>query len=137
VQTPAGVAVAVRAIPVALLLVLSVRLIEAQAEERTVWSNDGRSVASSDLVGAPVRNAEGESVGRVDALLVDPPGGNVSYAVVVLEPLPSLTQRRVVVPWTDIRLQVEQEQIRKAPPRGRIVARGEQAALDRAPRYER
>jgi sporulation protein YlmC with PRC-barrel domain len=122
-------------ISVALLVVISAPVSLAQAAERATWSNEGGTVASTDLVGAPVRNAEGENVGRIDALLVDPRSDRVSYAVVALAPLPTLTQRHVVVPWSEIRLQVEEEQIRKAT-RTRIVARVEQRVLAAAPRYE-
>jgi sporulation protein YlmC with PRC-barrel domain len=124
-------------IAIALVFVVSAPVMVARAAERATWREGGGHVASTALIGASVRNTAGENVGRLDALLVDPRTGKVSSAVVALAPLPTLTQQRVVVPWTDIRIQVEQESIRKAPPHPTVVARVEQAALDRAPRYER
>jgi sporulation protein YlmC with PRC-barrel domain len=109
---------------------------EGVPHDRPVWKGGHGEFNASTVIGVPVRNDAGVEVGKIDDLVVDPRSGAIRHAVISLGALAHLARNVVVVPWTAVKVQTEVEQIRKAPPHTRVVARVTQAALDRAPRYE-
>jgi sporulation protein YlmC with PRC-barrel domain len=101
-----------------------------------VWKNEAGAVDARALIGALVKNDSGLDVGKIEQLMMNPRTGRVTHAVVAVGSVVALTEHRVVVPWSEIRLASELVQVRKTAPHAEWVATIAQAALDRAPRYD-
>jgi sporulation protein YlmC with PRC-barrel domain len=96
--------------------------------ERQAWSNTQGLHETGDIIGTSVQDSQGKSVGKIDALLIDPKDGKVSHAVIGLGGLLGVGKERVVVSWSDLRMSGHQE--------GRKAAITlDQSTLDRAPKY--
>ena len=94
------------------------------------WKGDANVMESSDIIGVRIKNTEGKDLGEIDKLLIDPASGKVTHAVVGLGGLLGVGEKKVVVPWSEIKM--------SSTTGGRkpsIVM--EQAKLEAAPRYER
>ena len=100
-------------------------------DNRPAWKAEGSVVESRDIIGTKIKNAEGKDIGEVDSLIVDPQSGKVTHAVVGLGGVLGVGEKKVVVPWSDLKMAGTHERGRKAS----IVM--DQAKLDSAPRYER
>jgi sporulation protein YlmC with PRC-barrel domain len=99
-------------------------------KERSAWSNTQGLHEAKDIVGTKVQNAEGKDIGKVDALLIDPKDGKVTHAVIGLGGLAGVGEKKVVVPWSQLKVARDDKN------RDHMIATIESSALDRAPRYE-
>ena len=99
-------------------------------DTRPAWTNDARLHDSRDIIGTRIKNAEGKDIGEIDRLLIDPQSGKVSHVVVGLGGLLGVGEKKVVVPWADLKMGAGQEG--KKP-----VITMDQAKLESAPRYDR
>src|SRR5437016_6981829 len=54
---------------------------------------------AGNLIGKPVRNAAGETLGKLEELVVDPASGNVMFGILSLSGLSGMSDRLVAVPW--------------------------------------
>ena len=84
---------------------------------------------TKDIIGTRIKNTAGKDLGEVDPLLIDR-NGKVSHVVIGLGGLAGVGEKKVVVPWSDLKF---------AP-----VAAGkknaimmDEARLENAPRYDR
>ncbi|AWK87984.1 hypothetical protein DEW08_11855 [Azospirillum thermophilum] len=75
----------------------AVILAQAEALQRAIGKP--RVVAAEDLQRATLRGSDGEQVGKVSELVVDPTTGRVAYAVVELSGFLGLSERHFPVPW--------------------------------------
>lgn len=103
--------------------------------DQPAWSNPDRAVRAGTVIGVPVQDMQGNTIGKIDDLMVGR-DGKVSHALVAIGPLPGLTGRKIVVPWSDVRFATAEERSRKAAPHRRTVVRLDDRVLDRALRYE-
>jgi hypothetical protein len=85
---------------------------------------------SKDIIGTRIKNAEGKDLGEVDQLLVDTQTGKVSHVVIGLGGLMGVGEKKVVVPWSDLKFAPAADGKKNA-----ITM--DQAKLESAPRYER
>src|SRR5262245_39584342 len=99
--------------------------IDASAEFSTEGVYD-----TNALIGMRVKNTQGKDIGEIDALLVNPGDGRVSYVVVGVGGVLGIGAKHLVVPWSQLRISSDSD-------RHRTVATMDQSMLDRAPRYER
>jgi sporulation protein YlmC with PRC-barrel domain len=99
-------------------------------DTRPSFRPEGNVVESKDIIGARIKNAEGKDVGEIDNVLIDPQSGRISHVVVGLGGLMGVGEKKVVVPWSDVKM--------ASTKNGRKAAfTMDQAKLESAPRYER
>ena len=106
------------------------REISKQRDTRPAWKSDAALHDSGEIVGTRIKNAEGKDIGEIDRLLIDPQSGKVSHVVVGLGGLLGVGEKKVVVPWSDLKFGAVQDG-KKA------MITMDQAKLESAPRYER
>ncbi len=99
-------------------------------DTRPAWKNDAALHDSGDIIGTRIKNAEGKDIGEIDRLLIDPQSGKVSHVVVGLGGFLGVGEKKVVVPWSDLKMGAAQNG-KKA------TITMDQAKLESAPRYER
>src|SRR5262245_30655018 len=87
----------------------------------------GNAWLSSNLVGNPVRNGAGETLGKMEELVVDPSTGNVHFAVLSLSGL-GMRERWVAVPWSALAF---------VPGRDYVLLDMDKNVLERAPSFTR
>jgi sporulation protein YlmC with PRC-barrel domain len=96
--------------------------------QREAWQMPAGAVESGKLIGARIKNADNKDIGEIDALIVNSADGKITHVVVGKGGIAGIGETKVVVPWSDVTLRAE---------RDTVVVSMDQAALDRAPRYER
>lgn len=65
----------------------------------------GQAVFTSDLIGADVKNPEGQSLGKVSQLVVDRQDARIASAVVSVGGVLGIGSREVAIPWKDLMLE--------------------------------
>ena len=101
----------------------------AESTKPPVWKNSAGLHETKDIIGTRVKNVAGKDLGEIDQLLIDR-NGKVSHVVIGLGGVAGVGEKKVVVPWSDLKF---------AP-----VAEGKKNAitmdemkLEGAPRYDR
>ena len=115
-------------------LVLSAQTVAAAdksaSDKAPVWKNDAGLQATKDIIGTRIKGADGKDIGEVDQLLIDSKTGKVSHVVIGVGGLAGVGEKKVVVPWSDLRFAPVTEGKKNAVTMDR-------AKLESAPRYER
>jgi sporulation protein YlmC with PRC-barrel domain len=80
---------------------------------------------TSQIVGADVENAQGEDLGKIEDLVLDPQNGRVSYAVLSFGGFLGLGEKYFAIPWNALQakageddtmiLNVDKEKLQNAP----------------------
>jgi sporulation protein YlmC with PRC-barrel domain len=105
-----------------LLLTLS-----AFAQQSTSTTLPGLLLSTESILGSEIKDPQGEGVGKIKQLMIDPQTGLVKYAVVAVGGLLGVGEKTVIVPWHT--LEVAQD--------GRSVALNvSKQLLKDAPKYE-
>jgi hypothetical protein len=99
-------------------------------DTRPAWKNDAGLHDSGDIIGTRIKNAEGKDIGEIDRLMIDPSSGKVSHVVVGLGGFLGVGEKKVVVPWSDLKMSA-------ATNGKKALITMDQAKLENAPRYER
>jgi sporulation protein YlmC with PRC-barrel domain len=94
------------------------------------WKNTAALHETKDIIGTRIKSSDGKDLGEVDQLLIDTQTGKVSYAVIGVGGLAGVGEKKVVVPWSELKFAPTAEGKKNA-----IVM--DPAKLDSAPRYER
>ena len=92
------------------------------------WKHPGLH-ESKDIVGTRIKNADGKDLGEIDQLLINR-NGKVSHVVIGLGGLAGMAEKKVVVPWSDLKFAPVTEGKKNA-----ITM--DETRLESAPRYER
>jgi sporulation protein YlmC with PRC-barrel domain len=100
------------------------------AKDRQAWKADAGSLDSKHVIGMKVRTPDGKNVGDVDQLIMNAKDGKVTHAVIGLGGLAGVGEKKVVVPWSQLKVARDDKN------RDHMIATIESSALDRAPRYE-
>ncbi len=66
-------------------------------------------LSASALKGAPVKNLEGEDLGKIEDLIFDPANGQVAYAVLSFGGILSVGDRQYAIPWDMLYLDTRNE----------------------------
>jgi sporulation protein YlmC with PRC-barrel domain len=64
----------------------------------------GNEVLASNIIGATVKNAAGENVGKIDELVIDPQDARIKAAVVSVGGLLGIGAKSVAVPWDKVKM---------------------------------
>jgi sporulation protein YlmC with PRC-barrel domain len=64
----------------------------------------GNEVLASNIIGANVKNAAGENVGKIDELVIDPQDARIKAAVVSVGGLLGIGAKSVAVPWDKVKV---------------------------------
>jgi sporulation protein YlmC with PRC-barrel domain len=64
----------------------------------------GSEIYASQLIGANVKNAAGESVGKIDELVIDPKDARIKMAVVSVGGLLGIGSKSVAIPWDKVKM---------------------------------
>ena len=99
-------------------------------DTKPAWKNDAALHDSGDIIGTRIKNAEGKDIGEIDRLMINPQSGKVSHVVVGLGGFLGVGEKKVVVPWSDLKFGAAHDG-KKA------MITMDQAKLESAPRYER
>jgi sporulation protein YlmC with PRC-barrel domain len=94
----------------------------AQKEDVTAGSNIYRS---SKLIGADIENPQGENLGDIEDIVIDPATGHVAYAVLSFGGFLGVGEKFFAIPWAALTpksgeterfvLNVDKERLRNAP----------------------
>jgi sporulation protein YlmC with PRC-barrel domain len=85
-------------------------------------------VYASRLIGASVKNAQGENIGKIDELLIDPKEARIKAAVVSVGGLLGIGAKSVAVPWDKFTLGSERDTV--------VVAMAKEE-LEQAPNWQK
>lgn len=66
-----------------------------------------KEVYTSDLIGAPVKNPQGENLGSLQELVLDPREAKITNAVVSTGGLLGIGAKAVAVPWKSVTLEAD------------------------------
>jgi sporulation protein YlmC with PRC-barrel domain len=87
-------------------------------------------VYASKLIGASVKDAQGESLGKIDELLIDPKDARIKAAVVSVGGVLGLGAKSVAIPWDKMTMGT-------GPDRDTIVVAMGKEELERAPGWQK
>jgi sporulation protein YlmC with PRC-barrel domain len=83
---------------------------------------------ASDLIGATVKNPQGETLGSIKELVFDPQDAKIKNAVVSMGGLLGIGSKSVAIPWSEITLQSDGKAV--------VVAMGKEE-LQNAPEWKK
>jgi sporulation protein YlmC with PRC-barrel domain len=84
-------------------------------------------LSSTTIVGTTVKNPQGEELGRIQDLMIDPQNGRVVQALVAFGGMLGLNEKHVAIPWEafkvglgqeELIVEMEKEQLQRAPAAG-------------------
>jgi sporulation protein YlmC with PRC-barrel domain len=87
-------------------------------------------VYASKLIGASVKDTQGESLGKIDELLIDPRDARIKAAVVSVGGVLGLGAKSVAIPWDKMTMG-------SGPDRDTIVVAMGKEELERAPGWQK
>jgi sporulation protein YlmC with PRC-barrel domain len=102
----------------------------SQDTERTTWTPQPTAVESSKLIGMKVRTADGKDIGQIDQVVVNQSDGKITHVILNKGGVLGVGGEKLVLTWRDVKLQHDVDNPDK------WVAVGDQAKIDRAPKYE-
>ena len=76
---------------------------EKPNKEVTTSVGTAKEVYASTLIGASVKNPQGESLGKIDELVIDLQQAQVKTAVVSMGGLLGIGSKYVAVPWSEVK----------------------------------
>jgi hypothetical protein len=100
----------------------------ARDTQAPAWKHAGLH-ETKDIIGTRIKSAEGKDLGEIDQLLIDR-NGKVSHVVIGVGGLAGVGEKKVVVPWSDLKFAPVTEDKKNA-----ITM--DATKLERAPRYDR
>ena len=111
-------------------MLLATPLIASAADTKPpAWKNDAGLHETKDIIGTRIKNAAGKDLGEIDQLLIDR-NGKVTHAVIGLGGVAGVGEKKVVVPWSELKFAPVTEGKKNA-----ITM--DEAKLESAPRYDR
>jgi sporulation protein YlmC with PRC-barrel domain len=87
-----------------------------------------KELYTSDLIGATVKNPQGESLGSIKELVLDPKDAKIKNAVVSMGGLLGIGSKSVTIPWNEVTLQSDGKAV--------VVAMGREE-LQNAPEWRK
>lgn len=105
-------------------------LVSSAADTKApAWKADAGLHETKDIIGTRIKNTAGKDLGEIDQLLIDR-NGKVSRVVIGLGGVAGVGEKKVVVPWSDLKFAPVSEGKKNA-----ITM--DEARLESAPRYDR
>jgi sporulation protein YlmC with PRC-barrel domain len=87
-------------------------------------------VYGSNLIGASVKNPQGESLGKIDELVIDPHDARIKAAIVSVGGVLGLGAKSVAIPW-------EKMTMGTGPDRDTIIVAMAKEELEKAPGWQK
>jgi sporulation protein YlmC with PRC-barrel domain len=87
-------------------------------------------VYASNLIGASVKNAQGESLGKIDELVIDPKDARIKAAIVSVGGVLGIGAKSVAVPWDKVTMGSDAD-------RDTIVVAMGREELEQAPSWQK
>jgi sporulation protein YlmC with PRC-barrel domain len=87
-------------------------------------------VYASKLIGATVKNTQGESLGKIDELVIDPRDARIKAAVVSIGGLLGIGAKSVAVPWDKVTMGADAD-------RDTVVVAMGKEELEQAPGWQK
>jgi sporulation protein YlmC with PRC-barrel domain len=94
------------------------------------WKHDTRLHETKDIIGTRIKSPDGKDLGEIDQLLIDTQTGKVSHVVIGMGGLAGVGEKKVVVPWSELKFAPAAEGKKNTITMDR-------AKLETAPRYDR
>ncbi|HXH83386.1 MAG TPA: PRC-barrel domain-containing protein [Candidatus Tectomicrobia bacterium] len=91
-------------------LVVAVALGEAGAQAPATGGQQGLAIASDSLIGTRVRDRQGQEIGEVSKLLIDPKDGRVTSVLIRQGGVLGVGGKEMSVPWSALALQRNERQ---------------------------
>jgi len=105
-------------------------LVSSAADTKApAWKNEAGLHETKDIIGTRIKNTAGKDLGEIDQLLIDR-NGKVSHVVVGLGGVAGVGEKKVVVPWSELKFAPV-----AASKKNAITM--DEARLESAPRYDR
>ena len=70
------------------------------------------ALSASTLIGDPVRNSEGEDLGKIEDFMIDLDTGCIVYAVLSFGGILGMGGKLFAIPWSSLRVDMEEECVR-------------------------
>jgi len=102
----------------------------ASDTKASAWQNNAAVHETNDIIGTHIKNTAGKDIGEIDQHLIDTRTGKVTHAVVGLGGVAGIGEKKVVVPWSELKFAPMAE-----GKKNEITM--DQSTLESAPRYER
>jgi hypothetical protein len=67
-----------------------------------VWKNETGLHETKDIIGTRIKNTAGKDLDEIDQLLIDR-NGKISHVVIGLGGIAGVGEKKVVVPWSDLK----------------------------------
>jgi sporulation protein YlmC with PRC-barrel domain len=105
----------------------------AATDKDALRSHPGGLIEAKWLVGSPVRNADGQDMGKIEEVWLDPKSGQVKEAVISVGGFLGIGDKHKLVQWKDLNVAwkdqklvvvMDQNALRDAPRHDRATARG-------------
>ena len=87
---------------VAMLFVAPLVSSAAADTKPPAWKNEAGLHETKDIIGTRIKNTAGKDLGEIDQLLIDR-NGKVSHVVVGLGGVAGVGEKKVVVPWSELK----------------------------------
>jgi sporulation protein YlmC with PRC-barrel domain len=83
---------------------------------------------ASKLIGASVKNAQGENLGKIDELVIDPMDARIKAAVISVGGVLGIGSKSIAVPWNKVTMGPERDTV--------VVAMGKDE-IEQAPGWQK
>lgn len=114
---------------IALLFAAPLVASSAETTKPPAWKNSAGLHETKDIIGTRIKSTAGKDLGEIDQLLIDR-NGKVTHVVVGVGGLAGVGEKKVVVPWSELKFAPVAEGKKNA-----IVM--DEVKLESAPRYDR
>jgi sporulation protein YlmC with PRC-barrel domain len=84
-------------------------------------------ISNSAIVGATVKNAQGEQLGTIREVMIDPQTGRVAYVVLTSSDMLGRNEKSMAIPWEALRVELGKNE---------LVVEVDDSKLSSAPTYE-
>lgn len=99
-----------------------------KVKESASMTNQGKLLYANDLIGMSVMNPEGEKIGEIEELVINPQEGRIKEVVVSFGGFLGIGSKSVVILWEEMKLSADRQNV--------LLAMGREE-LEQAPSWER
>ncbi len=95
---------------------------------RSMSSSSNKELFASSLIGASVKDSQGQSIGKIEELVIDPQDSRIKEAVVSVGGFLGIGAKSVAVPWNEVKPAPDGDAL--------VIAMGKEE-LDKAPSWQK
>lgn len=74
-------------------------------------TQQGARLSSSALIGTTVKNTQGEDLGKIQELMIDPQSGQISSAVLSFGGVLGMNEKKVEIPWDTLKVSLGNKEL--------------------------